>query len=58
MLMGSTERRIAALRIAAQMNKRMRVEDPVPTAEELVEYAKVLEVYAYRGEERNGNGVG
>ena len=51
-MMGSTERRVAALRIAAQMNRRMTKEDPVPTAETLIEYAAKLEEFAYRGEGR------
>ena len=52
MSMGSTERRIAALRIAASMKRRMAKEDPVPTAEALIAYAVKLEQYAYRGEGR------
>jgi hypothetical protein len=48
--MGSqTESRIASLRIAAQMNRRVTKEDPVPSAREIVNYAHVLAEYAYRG---------
>ena len=50
MMMGSTERRIHALKIAASMNRRMSKDDPIPTAEELIEYAGKLSVFAYRGE--------
>ena len=54
-MMGSTERRIACLRIAAQMNKRMDKSDPVPTADDLIAYAGKLEQFAYRGErDRDG----
>lgn len=49
-LMGSTERRIACLKIAAAMNKRMTKEDPVPPVDALINYASALEQYAYRGE--------
>ena len=52
MLMGSTERRIACLKIAAAMNKRMTRDDPIPSADGLIEYAEKLEQYAYLGEDR------
>ena len=39
MMMGSTERRIACLKIAAAMNKRMTKEDPIVSVEALIEYA-------------------
>jgi len=47
--MGSTERRVACLRIAAQMNKRMDKAEEAPTADELIEYASKLELFAYNG---------
>lgn len=57
-MMGSTERRVAALRIAASMLRRMTKDDPVVTAEDLIEYAEKLSEFAYRGEGRdNGNTV-
>ena len=49
-LMGSTERRVACLRIAASMLRpRAKDVDP-PTAEELIKYSAKLDNYAYRGE--------
>lgn len=53
MLMGPTERRIACLKIAASMNRRITKEDHVPSANSLTAYAAELEQYAYRGERRN-----
>ena len=50
MMMGSTERRIACLKIAAAMNKRMTKEDPIVSVEALIEYAHSLSEFAYRGE--------
>ena len=51
--MGSTERRIACLKIAAAMNKRMTKEDPVVEAEELMLYASKPEQYSWSGEFTN-----
>ena len=48
--MGSTERRLACLKIAASMTKRMTKEDPAPAAEELMLYAAKLEQFAWHGE--------
>lgn len=48
--MGTTERRIAALKIAAAMLKRLSREDPIVTAEELIKYAGKLQDFAYRGD--------
>ena len=48
-LMGSTEQRLAVLKISAQMNKRLTKEDPVPTADTLIQYAKELEGFIKRG---------
>lgn len=53
MRMGSTERRIACLKIAAAMSKRMTKEDPIPEAEELMLYAAKLEQFAWSGEFKN-----
>jgi hypothetical protein len=50
MIMGSTERRIACLKIAAAMNRRMTKEDPITGVEALINYASALEQYAWRGE--------
>lgn len=50
MIMGTTERRIAALKIAAAMLKRLSREDPIVTAEELIKYAGKLQDFAYRGD--------
>jgi hypothetical protein len=50
MIMGSTERRIACLKIAAAMNKRMTKEDPITSVDALIKYATALEEYAWRGE--------
>lgn len=44
-----TQSRIASLKIAASMKRRITKEDPVPTPQEIVEYAHVLAEYAYRG---------
>ena len=52
MTFGSTERRIAALRIAASMIRPRSKEDSIPSADTLIEYAVKLEQYAYRGEGR------
>lgn len=52
-LLGSTERRIACLKIAASMLRRITKEDEAPTVGALIKYATELEQYAYRGE-RNG----
>jgi len=54
MLMGSTEQRLACLKIAASMLKRITKEDDAPSAVELVEYAVVLEAYSRRGERPAG----
>ena len=51
--MGSTERRIQCLKIAAQMNRRMAKEDPVPSAEEIMLYAAKMEQFAWKGEFTN-----
>jgi len=48
-LMGSTEQRLAVLKISAQMNKRVTKEDPVPSADTLIGYARELEEYIKRG---------
>lgn len=53
-MMGTaTQARIASLKIAASMKRRITKEDPVPTPEEIVEYADVLAEYAYRGKKPN-----
>ena len=52
-LMGSTEQRLAVLKISAQMNKRVTKEDPVPTADTLIGYATELEEYIKRGWREN-----
>jgi len=54
MLMGSTERRVACLKIAASMLRRITKEDEAPTVGELIAYATQLEQYAYRGEKNGG----
>ena len=56
-LLGSTERRLHSLKIAASMLRRMGTEDPVPTAEQLIVYAHKLSEFAYRGEKTNGDSV-
>jgi hypothetical protein len=48
--MGSTERRIACLRIAAGQMKRFDKAESAPSADELIEYADTLSEWAYRGE--------
>lgn len=48
--MGSTERRLACLKIAASMTKRVTKEDVAPSAEELMLYAAKLEQFAWHGE--------
>lgn len=50
MTMGSTERRINCLKIAASMTRRMSKEDPVTDAETLMLYAAKLEQFAWHGE--------
>ena len=50
MTMGSTERRIQCLKIAAAMTRRMSKEDPVTDAETLMLYAAKLEQFAWHGE--------
>ena len=55
-LLGSTERRIACLKIAAAMNKRMTKEDPIVSVDALIEYAHALSEFAYRGEGRPVSG--
>ena len=50
MVMGSTERRIACLRIAAGQMKRFDKAEDAPSAPELIEYAEQLSDWAYRGE--------
>ncbi len=50
MTMGSTERRIQCLKIAASMTRRMSKEDPVTDAETLMLYAAKLEQFAWHGE--------
>ena len=55
MMMGSTERRIACLKIAAQMNRRVTRDDPVMTSADLIAYAEALSEFAYRGEGRSAD---
>lgn len=43
MLMGTTERHIQLLKIAAQMTRRLSEKDPKIPASELVAYAKELD---------------
>jgi len=50
MSIGSTERRIQCLKIAASMTRRMSKEDPVTDAETLMLYASKLEQFAWHGE--------
>ncbi len=50
MAMGSTERRIQCLKIAASMTRRMSKEDSVTDAETLMLYAAKLEQFAWHGE--------
>ena len=50
MVMGSTERRIACLRIAAGQMKRFDKDETAPSADDLIEYADKLSEWAYRGE--------
>ena len=52
-MIGSTERRLVCLKIAASMNRRVTKEDRVMPAQDLIKYATVLERYAYRGEGRD-----
>lgn len=49
MRMGSSERRIACLKLAASMQRRITKEDEAPTAAQLVEYAKELDCWAFHG---------
>ncbi len=53
MTMGSTERRIQCLKIAASMTRRMSKEDPVTDAETLMLYAAKLEQFSWHGEFKN-----
>lgn len=48
-LLGTTEQKLACLKISAQMNKRMNAEDPIPSAEDLIEYAAKLTEYVRTG---------
>ena len=50
--MGSTERRIACLRIAAAQKKRFDKSEEAPSAYELIDYAEILSDWAYVGERR------
>ena len=52
-VMGSTERRIACLRIATTHLKRIDKTEEAPTARGLIEYADQLSAWAYRGERTN-----
>jgi hypothetical protein len=52
-VMGSTERRIACLRIAASQLKRFDKTEKAPSANQLLEYADRLSAWAYRGERIN-----
>jgi len=54
MMMGTTEIRLHCLKIAAQMNRRITKDDPIPTPDQLVQYARALSEYARRGEHSNG----
>ena len=53
MMMGSTERRIACLRIASGQMKRFDKSETAPSARALIEYADQLSDWAYRGERFN-----
>jgi hypothetical protein len=48
-LMGTTEQRLACLKIAASMNRRITKEDEQPTAEHVIQDAKKYEDYIKRG---------
>jgi hypothetical protein len=48
-LMGTTEQRLACLKISAAMNKRLTKDDEKPTPEELIGDAKKYEEYIQRG---------
>ena len=48
--MGSyTQARITALKIAAQMNRRLNRDDAIPTPEDIINYATPLAEFAYYG---------
>ena len=48
--MGSaTQARITALKIAAQMNRRLHRDDATPTPDEIIGYASPLADWAYTG---------
>jgi len=49
MIMGSSDRRLKALSLAASMKRRMSKEDPVPSPRELIEYAAELDHWVYHG---------
>ena len=49
-MMGSyTQARITALKIAAQMNRRLHRDDTIPTPNDIIGYASPLAEWAYTG---------
>ena len=48
-LMGTTEQRLACLKISASMNRRITKEDDRPTPEMVIADAKAYEDYIKRG---------
>ena len=57
-VMGSTERRIACLRIAAAQLKRFDKDERPTSADDLINYADELSGWAYRGERTTERGNG
>ena len=56
MSMGTAEQKLACLKIAAQMNRRINKEDPIPSAKELIQYTKELGAYIRTGWHQDDKG--
>lgn len=49
MMMSAYDRRLKVLQVAANMKRRLSQKDPVPTAKEVIEYARELDEFVKKG---------